>query len=74
MKIPKENEQYRHYDGIIYTVVTITKDPNHFCKRNVHLESSSIPFAIPLNDFNGYKKLDNGKKVKRFTKLEDKIK
>ena len=71
MAIPKENEKYRHYDGVVYTVITVAKDPNHFFKKNVYLEVASIPSSVPLDDFNGYKVLDNGKKVKRFTLIKN---
>jgi hypothetical protein len=79
MTKPKEKEKYQHWKGEnhIYEIITVANVNGEkivfykslYSDENVYVGQ---PFSRPLKEFCGYKEID-GEKVKRFTKLEEKV-
>lgn len=76
---PKAGEKYKHFKGedMIYEIVAVSKDcdfpENKVVVYKSLYETGEFPSGTiwhrSLDDFIGFKELD-GKKVKRFTRIE----
>lgn len=76
---PQAGEYYKHFGGKNqqYKIVAVARDVNNPNQKVVIYESlyeSSFPSGTiwmrSLDDFVGFKTLEDGTKVKRFTKVE----
>lgn len=77
---PKPGERYRHFKGEekIYEIIAVAKNCDNPEKkiviyRNLYLTEDlqfGVIWARSLENFCGYKTLENGAKIKRFTLIK----